>query len=118
MPSVVLVEHELPDGSARDVITRLRGSVAVPILMVTARAVVEETVDLLNLVADDVLVKPVAVREVLARIGVHLRRHQHEEQLVYRGLEVWPQRHLVVCQLKLGGWSRVRYEAEIRRALE
>lgn len=120
LPSVVLVERELPDGSGRDVVTRLRGRSAVPILVLTARAVVEETVDLLTLGADDVLVKPVAVQEVVARIGVHVRRphHLHDERLVHRGLVIWPQRHLVTVHgevLALTETERVILVALLRR---
>ncbi|GGR17517.1 response regulator transcription factor [Deinococcus ruber] len=100
LPRVVLVERELPDGSGRDVITRLRRSSPVPILVLTAQDIVEETVDLLALGADDVLIKPVAVRETVARIGVQLRRSRshHEEQLQYRDLVVWPQQHQVTVR--------------------
>ncbi|GGR38320.1 response regulator transcription factor [Deinococcus ruber] len=88
-PSVVLVERELPDGRGRDVITRLRGS-SVPILVLTDRDIVEETVELLQLGANNVLVKPVAVQELVVQIRVQLRRPQRDEHLSYHGLEVWP----------------------------
>jgi len=45
-----------------------------PILMLTARGAVEDRVAGLNAGADDYLVKPFAMEELLARVGARLRR--------------------------------------------
>ncbi|WP_189091673.1 response regulator transcription factor [Deinococcus ruber] len=97
-PSLVVVEDVLPDGRGRDVVRRLRVNGDVPIFMLTAWDVPEETVALMHLGADQVLVKPVVVAEVVARIGARLRRHERHVRLLSYGLVVWPQRHLVTFQ--------------------
>ena len=46
--------------------------VSTPVLMLTARGAVEDRVDGLNAGADDYLVKPFAMAELLARINARL----------------------------------------------
>ena len=65
----------LPDRSGFDVCRDLRkGGVETPVLMLTARGQVEDRVLGLKLGADDYLVKPFAMSELLARVEARLRR--------------------------------------------
>jgi DNA-binding response OmpR family regulator len=65
----------LPDGDGLDVLAQLRAARnAVPILVLTARDAVEHRVCGLDTGADDYLVKPFAIAEVVARIKALLRR--------------------------------------------
>lgn len=73
MPDLILLDLGLPDFDGSDVITRLRKTSLVPIIAVTARDSVEEKVRVLTLGADDYVVKPFNVTELLARIKVQLR---------------------------------------------
>jgi DNA-binding response OmpR family regulator len=73
-PDVVLLDLALPDGDGRDVCRRLRQSSDVPIIMVTASGTVLDRVVGLELGADDYVIKPFAVKEVVARIRAVLRR--------------------------------------------
>ena len=73
-PDVVLLDLALPDGDGRDVCRRLRRSSDVPIIMVTASGTVLDRVVGLELGADDYVIKPFAVKEVVARIRAVLRR--------------------------------------------
>ncbi|HEY3735701.1 MAG TPA: response regulator transcription factor [Streptosporangiaceae bacterium] len=60
---------------------RVRGD-ATPILVLTARAAVEDRVSGLAAGADDYLVKPFALRELLARVGALLRRSRVARDLL------------------------------------
>ncbi|GAB3680224.1 response regulator transcription factor [Angustibacter aerolatus] len=71
---VVLVDLGLPDGDGFDLCTRLRAVRDVPILITTARSGVRARVHGLHLGADDYLVKPFDVRELMARIHAVVRR--------------------------------------------
>src|SRR4051812_41823980 len=72
---VVVLDVMLPDGSGIDLCGRLRASkAAVPILLVTARGEVRDRVAGLDAGADDYLVKPFAVLELLARVKALGRR--------------------------------------------
>jgi DNA-binding response OmpR family regulator len=73
-PDVVLLDLSLPDGDGRDICRQLRGDSDVPIIMVTASGSVTDRVVGLELGADDYIVKPFAVGEVVARIRAVLRR--------------------------------------------
>jgi DNA-binding response OmpR family regulator len=73
-PDVVLLDLALPDGDGREVCRRLRRESDVPIIMVTASGTVTDRVVGLELGADDYVVKPFAVGEVIARIRAVLRR--------------------------------------------
>ncbi|HKH79413.1 MAG TPA: response regulator transcription factor [Solirubrobacteraceae bacterium] len=71
---VVLLDLSLPDGDGRDVCRELRRVSDVPIIMLTARGTVTDRVVGLELGADDYVVKPFAVGEVISRIRAVLRR--------------------------------------------
>lgn len=73
-PDVVLLDLSLPDADGRDICRRLRSESDVPIIMVTASGSVTDRVVGLELGADDYVVKPFAVGEVIARIRAVLRR--------------------------------------------
>jgi two-component system OmpR family response regulator len=72
---LVLLDLGLPDGDGTEVLTglRRRGS-DVPVLIISARDAVESRIGGLDLGADDYLVKPFQVSELLARIRAALRR--------------------------------------------
>lgn len=73
-PDVVLLDLTLPDGDGRDVCRELRKGSDVPIIMLTARGTVTDRVVGLEMGADDYVVKPFAVGEVISRIRAVLRR--------------------------------------------
>ena len=72
---VVVLDVMLPDGSGIDLCGRLRSAkLRVPILLLTARGEVRDRVAGLDAGADDYLVKPFAVAELLARVKALARR--------------------------------------------
>jgi two-component system, OmpR family, response regulator len=72
---VVLLDLGLPDADGADVLRRLRASgKRVPVLILSAREAVDERVRLLDLGADDYVVKPIALNELEARIRSLIRR--------------------------------------------
>ena len=76
VPDAIVLDLGLPDIDGVQVCTRLRESGnRTPILMLTARAAVEDRVDGLEAGADDYLVKPYDVRELQARLKAIMRRH-------------------------------------------
>jgi two-component system, OmpR family, copper resistance phosphate regulon response regulator CusR len=73
-PDLILLDLGLPDGDGRQVLTRVRKGSDLPVIVLTARDDIDEKVELLNLGADDYLVKPFHTEELLARIAVQLRQ--------------------------------------------
>ncbi|SIS67803.1 response regulator [Insolitispirillum peregrinum] len=72
---VVVLDLGLPDGDGFDLLKTLRQEKqSIPVLILTARDGVEDRVRGLNGGADDYLVKPFAMEELVARIRALLRR--------------------------------------------
>lgn len=72
---VVLLDLGLPDGAGEDLLTEWRDRHAAPVIVISAREAEGQIVRLLDSGADDYLVKPFGVAELLARIRSVLRRH-------------------------------------------
>lgn len=73
-PDVVLLDLGLPDLDGAAVLQMIRSVSDVPVVVITARAEESEVVRLLDLGADDYVVKPFGPRQIHARIGAVLRR--------------------------------------------
>ncbi len=74
-PDLVILDLGLPDLSGAEIARRVRRTDPTPIIILTAADDVETKVTLLNAGADDYLAKPFHVEELLARVGVQLRKH-------------------------------------------
>lgn len=72
---VVILDIGLPDGEGTGLLRSLRAAGnGTPVLMLTARAAVEDRVAALDLGADDYMVKPFDLRELQARVRALVRR--------------------------------------------
>jgi two-component system response regulator MprA len=79
-PDLVILDLMLPGIDGLEVCRRLRaGGDEVAVLMLTARDAVADRVKGLEIGADDYLVKPFALEELLARVKALLRRRQPSE---------------------------------------
>ncbi len=87
----ILLDVRLPGLSGIEVCRELRQQgVEAPILMLTARTLVEQRVEGLDAGADDYLTKPFALAELLARVRALVRRgfHKGGARLCYADLEL------------------------------
>jgi len=73
-PDIVLLDLMLPDADGRDLAREMRAASDVPLIMLTARATHTDRIVGLELGADDYVVKPFVIAEVIARIRAVLRR--------------------------------------------
>ncbi|HVB19126.1 MAG TPA: response regulator transcription factor [Acidimicrobiales bacterium] len=79
-PDAIVLDLQLPDIDGLEICRRIRRSGdATPILMLTARDAVNDRVEGLDVGADDYLVKPFDLAELLARLRALLRRHSSGE---------------------------------------
>lgn len=84
---LVILDLGLPDLDGSTVLQRLRSrQQRIPVLVLSARQALEERVRLLDLGADDFVVKPVALVELEARVRALIRRgHSAPDPLVRLG---------------------------------
>ena len=73
-PDVVVLDLGLPDADGQDVCRAIRVTSSVPVVVVSARGDEVDRVLALEFGADDYLVKPFGLRELVARIRAVLRR--------------------------------------------
>ncbi|AUC97577.1 DNA-binding response regulator [Bradyrhizobium sp. SK17] len=73
-PDLMIVDLGLPDGDGKMLIRDVRSWISAPIIVLSARDRETEKVEALDAGADDYLVKPFGVPELLARVRAQLRR--------------------------------------------
>ena len=79
-PDLILLDWMLPGISGLEICRRLRQTGdKVPIILLTAKDEVSDRVAGLDAGADDYIIKPFSIEELLARIRAHLRRNQEED---------------------------------------
>ena len=74
-PDIIVLDLNLPDLEGSEVLERIRSWSNVPIIILSIHADEHEKVRLLRLGADDYVVKPFGISELLARCEASLRRH-------------------------------------------
>jgi len=77
-PDLILLDWMLPDISGVDVCQQVTALRRIPIIMVTAKNLVEDKILGLEAGADDYITKPFDVREVVARIKATFRRLENQ----------------------------------------
>ncbi len=78
-PDLVILDLALPDMDGSEVLSRLRSWSNVPVIVLSVRSNEDEKVKLLQLGADDYVVKPFGMAELLARSRAAIRRHTRNE---------------------------------------
>jgi two-component system OmpR family response regulator len=80
---LILLDLLLPDGDGRDVLQAIRVRDAdVPVVVITALGEIDDKVALLDLGADDYLVKPIAFAELAARVRAAARHGQQSARVL------------------------------------
>ena len=81
-PDLALLDLMLPGLSGEELLARMRG---IPVIVVSAKTAVDDKVNLLLNGAADYVTKPFEIRELLARIQVHLRRQETPPSVLEAG---------------------------------
>ena len=95
---IVVLDLGLPGRDGNTILKTIRRrKIALPVLILTARDSVEERVQSLDLGADDYLIKPFDLDELLARLRALRRRYGGRTELVirYQQLTLNPETHQV-----------------------
>lgn len=94
----VLLDLTLPDGHGLELLRRWRQQhLAVPVLIITAQSSLQDRLDGLDAGADDYLIKPFAMAELISRLRALYRRsvRQASERWVFGDLVIEPKEHRV-----------------------
>ncbi len=105
-PDVILLDVMLPRLSGTDVCREIRRTSQVPIIMVTAKGSEIDAVVGLEVGADDYVVKPYRLRELVARVRAVLRRAEQSAAddgassatVAVRDVTIDPERHVVTVR--------------------
>src|SRR5580765_3866449 len=90
-PSLILLDLMLPGMSGMELCRRLRRETATektPIIMLTAKAAEGDKILGLDTGADDYIVKPFSIKEVIARVRAVLRRTETEAAPKYQDARI------------------------------
>jgi DNA-binding response OmpR family regulator len=98
----LVLDLGLPGQSGMEYLAHLRsgGRIPIPVLILTARDAIRDRVQLLNLGADDYLVKPCDADELAARLRAIVRRSHggSTTEITYRNIAIDRARHLVALE--------------------
>jgi len=81
-PDIILLDLSLPDLNGEEVLKEIKHWSSAPVIILTANKTDDDKVKLLDLGADDYLVKPFHAPELLARIRVALRHKNSDNREV------------------------------------
>lgn len=79
---LVLLDLMLPGLSGEELLVEIRKISQVPVIVLSAKGQIESKVQVLRMGADDYMVKPFNLQELLARIQVCLKRNQIQAQTI------------------------------------
>lgn len=118
--NLALLDVMLPKMDGFEILKRVRDSVDIPILLVSARKDDIDKIRGLGLGADDYITKPFSPAELVARVHAHIAKHQRwkkkysrEEEstsLTIRGLEVQKDSHRVFVNGKEVAMAQKEFE--------
>lgn len=74
---LVILDVNLPDGSGLDLLTHIRKTKALPVIVLTANDMETDVVTGFELGADDYITKPFSLMVLRARVGVQLKKSRY-----------------------------------------
>ena len=115
LPNLVLLDIMLPGEDGFAILTKLRNdpkTKKIPVIMVTAKATELDTVKALDSGADDYLIKPFGIMELISRVKAVLRRVQTDEitMLTFERIRMDDDRHMVFVDEKSCDLTFKEYE--------
>ena len=110
---IILLDIMLPDGDGRDFLKKIRKqNITIPVIVMTARSEVSDKIDLLDIGADDYIIKPFDLNELEARCRAVLRRQsgQNQTYLKFKNLSLHP----LLAKIEISGKPTSLRNRELR----
>lgn len=99
--NLILLDIMLPGLTGEELLREIRKQSSIPVIVISAKSIIEDKVNILKLGADDYMVKPFAREEVAARIEVQLRKsylQQTGDRLSWKELTLDESQHRVMVK--------------------
>lgn len=77
-PDLIMLDINMPEMNGYELCERIRDQITCPILFLSARTEEKDRVNGFRVGADDYIVKPFSMDELLARVDAHLRREERK----------------------------------------
>ena len=87
--SLAILDLMLPGINGEELLPQLKNDFNIPVIVLSAKDSLDSKIDLLNAGAEDYITKPFEIGELMARVGVQLRRNSDnkpQKQLYHKGL--------------------------------
>lgn len=87
--ALAVLDLMLPGINGEELLPQLKNDFNIPVIVLSAKDCLDSKIDLLNAGADDYITKPFEIAELMARVGVQLRRNTDNKpvkQLTHKGL--------------------------------
>lgn len=87
--SLAILDLMLPGINGEELLPQLKNNFGLPVIVLSAKDSLDSKIDLLNAGARDYMTKPFEIGELVARVGVQLRRdsdNKPTKRLTYKGL--------------------------------
>ncbi len=87
--SLAILDLMLPGINGEELLPQLKNEFNIPVIVLSAKDSLDSKIDLLNTGAEDYITKPFEIGELMARVGVQLRRNSDNKpakQLTHKGL--------------------------------
>nr|WP_315154149.1 response regulator transcription factor [uncultured Flavobacterium sp.] len=95
--NVILLDWMLPKMNGIDICKAIRkANIQTPILFLTAKDTVQETIEGLKAGANDYIKKPFSFDELIERIKIHFRNTASNDKLVLGNISIDPSKHQVL----------------------
>lgn len=111
--SLVILDLMLPGLCGEEILTQLKQKANIPVIILSAKTEMAGKVELLENGADDYITKPFDIREVLARVKIHLSKVSYTEQkddyISRNGLEIDNSKHIIMINGNVINFTRQEY---------
>ena len=100
-PDLILLDWMLPKLSGLEVCQKIRTKdTTIPIIFLTAKDTIQETIQGLQVGANDYIKKPFSFEELLERIKIHFRKTKFDEILTLKTIKIDLSKHKVISKDK------------------
>lgn len=113
--SLVIMDLMLPGMNGETLLPQIRERQAIPVIVVSAKDSLDSKVELLTSGAEDYMTKPFEIQELIARVGVQIRRLSEDKEtklkvLTYKDLQLYTDTFTVSVNETLIDFTRQEFK--------